>query len=90
MKIKLEIVLELPDETPLVLDAYNESLRQLLFDAYVNYATVQHSMDAMQWCAKGKVGSENEDQGAKQIYLFHNTWAEICANATWKFEIGEN
>ena len=89
MKVKLTIELELPDETPVVLEAYRESLGQLLFDEYINYVTCAHLQDSVEWCAKGKVGSDNEDPGAKRIYQHHDTWGEICSNAKWGYEVSE-
>jgi hypothetical protein len=89
MKVKMTIELELPDETPEVLAEYRESLGQLLFDEYVNYATCNHLKDALKWCAKGKVGSDDEDPRAKLIYQHHDTWGDICNNAKWDFEVVE-
>ena len=87
MKIKLIIELELPDQTPEVLEEYNEALGQLLFDDYINYVTINHMSDAVEWCSKGRLGSEKEDLAAKQIYQHHKTWGRICRDATWNFEI---
>jgi hypothetical protein len=86
MKITLTIELDLPDSIDLVEGAETASLGQLLFDSYVNYVTVSHLVDAQKWCVKARLGSESEDPGAKLIYHYHNTWADICQNATWKFE----
>jgi hypothetical protein len=87
MKVKLTIELELPDETPGMLKAQQEDLGQLLFDVYINYATLRHFRDSLEWCARGKVGSDNEDPRAKLIYQHHDTWGKICQNAKWDFEV---
>ncbi len=83
MKIQLTIELELPADTAEQLTSYREDLRSLLFDNYVNYATVSHATDAVEWCAKGKVGSDNEDYSAKLIFQHHKTWRDICKNVKW-------
>jgi hypothetical protein len=87
MKVTLTIELALPDDTPVILDAYEESLPQLVFDAYVNFTTCSHADAAVQWCAKGKIGSDNEDSSAKQIYQYHNTWRDICRAAKWSMVV---
>ena len=83
MKVTIHIELELPDDTPVILSHMHESLTQLVHDTYVNYVTVAHARDATTWCAKAKMGSENEDPGARMIYQHHETWREICSNAKW-------
>jgi hypothetical protein len=83
MKIKLTIELELPDDCN---DWADAELQQLLFDEYVNHATCAHLEAATKWCAKAKVGSENEDPGGKQIFEMHKNWGEICGKAQWDFE----
>jgi len=87
MKVKLIIEIEMPDETPAALEEYCESMGQLLFDDYINYATCAHLEDAMTWCAKGKIGSDSEDLAAKLIYQHHRTWGKICQSAKWDFEV---
>jgi hypothetical protein len=86
MKVKLTIELELPDDVPELTEQGRNGLSQLLFDSYVNYVTCKHWEDARHWCAKGKVGSDNEDLSAKLIYQYHNTWGHICRDAKWDFE----
>ena len=86
MKIQLTIELEMPDDTSTQLAATNEELSQLLFDTYVNYVTVSHMSDAVEWCAKGKIGSDDEDARAKAIYQHHKLWGKICRDAKWSFK----
>lgn len=87
MKVILTIELDLPDTTPVVLDSYNESIKQVVFDSYINYITCCHLKDAVKWCSIGKVGSHNEDLTAKGIYQYHDTWANICKNSKWSMDI---
>lgn len=83
MKIKMQIEFEVPG-----VDNFSDAeISQLLFDAYTHYTTCKHLEDAMKWCARGRIGMENEDSGAKQIYQYHNTWADICKGAEVKYEI---
>lgn len=84
MKVNLTVELDVPGETS---EEHQEGLGQLLFDAYINYATCNHLKDALQWCAKGGIGSDNEDLSAKLIYEYHDTWGKICNNAKWNFEV---
>lgn len=90
MKVKLTIELELPSNFPTVLDSLEDSLSEILFDHYINFATIQHSVEATRWCARGKVGSDDEEPTSKQIYLVHKTWTEICSAAKWSFEVSEH
>ncbi len=90
MKIKLEIELELPDETPEVLDAYQEDIGQVLYDAYINYASSAHFQDAVKWCSRGNIGSDHELPSAKKIFQYHNTWGEICSKAQWTYKVIED
>lgn len=83
MKVKLNIELELPAECD---DWSDAELQQLLFDEYVNHATCSHLEDATHWCAKAKVGTDNEDPSGKMIFEMHRTWGGICQNAKWDFE----
>lgn len=86
MKVKLTIELELPDDVPELTEHGRDGLSQLLFDSYINYATCKHFQDSVTWCAKGKVGSDNEDPRAKLIYQYHDNWGHICSNVKWDFE----
>lgn len=83
MKVTLMIELELPDDTFVVPGHENESLVQLLFDDYVNYVTATHYQDALKWCVRAKLDSDNEDAEAKAIYLHHDRWGNICSKAKW-------
>ena len=83
MKVKLGIVLDLPNDIASFSDA---ELAQLLFDEYVNYATCSHLRDATHWCCKARIETENEDPTGKMIYEDHCLWGEICGKATWEFE----
>lgn len=71
MKIKLEIELDVPG-----VEAYSEpELRQLMFDAYINYVTQQHMMDAVRWHNKDAIIAE-----------YHSNWGEIASQATWEIK----
>ena len=83
MKITIHIELELPDDTPVILSHMHESLSQLIHDEYVNFNTCKHAEAAVKWCAKAKMGSENEDPSARMIYQHHEIWREICSKAKW-------
>lgn len=83
MKIKLTIELDVPE-----FDGQSHAeISQNLFDAYTHYVTCSHLEDACHWCAKGRVGSDNEDPTAKSIYEYHNTWADISAAARYHYEV---
>ena len=88
LKIKLTIELEFPDGvvTPTT-KQQNLEFDQILFDAYVNYATRKHFEDSVDWCARGKVGSTNEEPTAKSIYEYHDNWGKICSQAKWNWEV---
>lgn len=85
MDIELKIKMKLPDEC---LEMSDDELRDVLWEAYVKYVTVHHSIDAMKWCCKGKIGTENEDSGAKILMTHHNTWADISHKS--EFEVVRN
>ena len=82
MKIKLEIELDVGN----ALDGKSdEEIAQILFDSYVNYTTVQHFGDTLQYCSLGKIGSDNPDMTYAQLYHYHQNWGEICSAAKWNF-----
>jgi len=83
MKVTLTIELNLPDDASKLTDA---ELRELLFEEYVNYVTKCHAIDASNWCAKAKVGSENEDKMGKQIYERHSAWMNYTDLPYWSFQ----
>lgn len=83
MKVQLTIDLILPDDCQEMNDA---EISQVLFDGYTNYVTVSHARDAVKWCARGKIGSDNEDKVAKHIYKYHETWRNVADQAVWTFE----
>ncbi len=89
MKIILSIELDIPDDTEAA-NFSHEEIGQLLSDSYVQYTTNQHLKDALKWCVKAKIGSESEDIAGKQIYSYHNTWADICHAAKWDYKILDN
>lgn len=80
MKVELAIRLDLPDECSKMSD---DEISQIIYDNYVNYATCSHLKDSAKWCARGRIGSEDEDVSAKRIYVVHRNWGEICSNASW-------
>jgi hypothetical protein len=83
MKLRLVIDLDVPE-----FDGQSDAeVSQNLFDSYTHYVTKKHLEDAMRWCAKGRIGSDNEDATAKAIYNYHNTWADISMSANCKLEI---
>ena len=51
---------------------------QQLFDAFINYATVKHHTDAIDYLSK--IAEDNE-QMFRQIYLYHKNWAKILGAA---------
>jgi hypothetical protein len=83
MQVELNIKLDLPENCQNMSQA---ELEQLVFDTYVNFVTKRHSIDAMQWCAKAKVGTENEDVIARRIFEHHELWADLSAQATWSLK----
>lgn len=84
MKVVLSIELDLPVECEKM---SKEELRMILYEDYVHYVTLSHSVDAMNWCSRGKIGSDSEDNTAKIIYKHHNTWMDITDNVKWKFKM---
>ena len=71
MKIQLDIQLDVPG-----VEEYSEAeLRQLMFDAYVNYVTVQYMSDAIRWHGKDKTIAE-----------YHSNWGKIARQATWEIK----
>lgn len=82
MKVKIIVELDVPDEK--VKDFSKGEMAQLLFDAYVNYATCSHLQDSIEWCAKA--GANSEDVVAKHIFEYHKLWGDICSNAKATYE----
>jgi hypothetical protein len=80
MQVELNITLELPDEfaglTP-------EELRQVLYDEYVSAIAGHHAAEAVEWCARGRVGSGNEDPAARLVYENHSRWHKITSRPNW-------
>lgn len=83
MQVELNIKLDLPDNCQ---DMSQAELEQLLFDTYVNFVTTRHCIDAVKWCAKAKVGTEQEDVVAKKIFEHHELWADLSSQATWSLK----
>lgn len=81
MKVTLTIELELPDSIT------SDEAQEAIGYHYINYVSVKHASDAVEWCAKAKPDSPNEDAGAKVIYLHHDMWGDICSNAKWSISI---
>jgi hypothetical protein len=82
MKIKITVELDIPEFD----DQSNEEMTQNIFDAYTNYITCKHLEDALKWCSRARIGTENEDPVAKAIYSHHDTWADICGQARVSYE----
>ena len=84
MQVELNIALELPDEfaslTP-------EELRQVLYDEYVSAIAGHHAAEAVEWCARGRVGSGNEDPAARQVYENHSRWHKITSRPNWTLTV---
>lgn len=81
MKIELTVALDIPDA-----DALGDAeLRQALFDSYVNYVSVQHLGEVVQWTASlARYESAGDDamlQTARRIVGNHQAWAEIGRSA---------
>lgn len=87
MKVRLTLELDLPDDTPLVPGHEKASLGELLSDTVTNYLAVSHSLDALEWCARAKLGMPDEDVGGRRIFEHHRQWADICKEAQWSFEV---
>lgn len=82
-KVQLTIELDIPG-----IEQFNEAQQaQLLFDAYVNYATIAHSRDALNWLAKAKTGTKDEVQSRMHIHNYHNSWTDICRSVEWYFKV---
>ena len=86
MKIEMTIELDLPDTCAAM---PSDELRQVLFDAYINYAAVSHAKDAVEWYAKAKVGTDDEKPVEKRIFQYHDSWRDIASTAVWDFKITE-
>ena len=86
MKIEMTIKLDLPDSCA---EMPYEELRQVIYDAYINYAACQHAHDAAKWCAKAKVGSDDEKPVEKKIFQYHDSWRDIASTTVWDFKIIE-
>lgn len=81
MKLRLTIDIELPDNCAEWSDA---ELRQVVFDAYINYNTCSHLQDAMKWLVES--GKREDATTAKIIQKHHNDWADISSAAVWSME----
>lgn len=81
MKLRLVIDMELPDE---ISDYSDAELRQLVFDAYINYNTCSHLADSVEWLARSQQAPD--DIVASQIYKHHTTWGKISGNVKWSIE----
>ncbi len=77
MKIKLTIELDLPD----TMSDWNDSeLRQVVFDEYVNFSTISHLSESIDWKTRGD-SSLNE-----MIAQKHHDWSKICNSAVWEID----
>ena len=83
MKVRLTVELDLPDDFEKYTD---RELLELIDGEYFNYITCSHTEDALKWCAKGKIGTENEDPLDKRIFENHAMWSEICKRSKWTIE----
>lgn len=81
MKLRLVIDMELPDE---ISDYSDAELRQLVFDAYINYNTCSHLADSVEWLARSQQSPDNA--AAPRIYKHHDTWGDISRNVKWSIE----
>jgi hypothetical protein len=79
VKTTLTVVLDVPEFDGQSVD----EIRQNLFDSYVNFVTCEHLTAALKWCVLAKIGQEDEDETASQLYRYHNTWADITQQAVW-------
>ena len=78
MKVRLTIDLDIPDECG---EWGDDFIYQYLFDVYVNYVTISHCRDAVQWCGKA-----NESPTAERIYKQHQLWGKITSQPEWTME----
>ena len=83
MKVKLTVILDLPDEYQ---DYTTMELNQELFDAYTHYVTLGHASDAVDYCCEAKGGSDKEDPFYMAIFNYHNQWRDISKNAEVSYE----
>jgi hypothetical protein len=83
MKVRLTIDLALPDE---LTDFSDGELSQFLFDVYTNFVVVQHLSEAVEWCARAKVGTDNEEPTAKRIFDYHRQAGKYTNPVTWRYE----
>jgi hypothetical protein len=86
MKIEMTIKLNLPDSCAALSCS---ELRQVIYEAYINYVTCEHAHDAVKWCAKAKVGTDDEKPVEKRIFQYHDSWRDIASTAVWDFKITE-
>lgn len=74
MKIKLEIELDIPDECR---EYSDDELAQVVFDAYINYASRKHLSDVITWMASTSL--------SRHIHIrHHQLWADISSQAKVK------
>ena len=83
MEVELKINLTIPDDAKLVEGQELESLRQLIFDEFINYATCSHLNDSIDWLSNSHSREGEEQLRYNIIAKHHMTWADICQGMNW-------
>ena len=78
-KVTITMTIDVPDS-----ENYSDGeLSQLLFDEVVNYATVTHLSDAVDWLTQS-LGKQDSSEAI--ISEHHRTWGNIMKDCEWSFE----
>ncbi len=83
MKIKIETIVEIPDDQlfpdiphdQLPKGALEGQAKQIIFDSITNFATCAHLVKTLEYTNKHKV-----------LAQFHNNWADVCGSLKWKMK----
>lgn len=78
MVIELKVQFELPDDD--FGKFSNAELSQILFDSYVNYVTISHFKDALEYY---------DTPSLKHISEYHRLWGNMTCNSKFTFECFE-
>lgn len=82
MDIEIKIKMKLPDECKKMT---KKELRSLIYDEYINFVTCQHHFMAVDFGAKGMIGTDKEVKSLCEISKYHTMWGHITASP--KFEV---
>ena len=78
-KVTITMTVDVPD----IEDWSDEELAQNLFDDMINYMTISHLHDAVEWMALSK-GVESSSE--MMISKHHSLWGRIVKSGEWTFE----